>query len=153
MNGPEFEDGVTDVEIPDKVFFRIGEVAKLTGVKAYVLRFWEAEFPTLKPQKSGSGQRRYRRSDVEQVLRIKELLWARKFTIAGARSELRRGKDRDRTQIKGQQALPIADPEPAASLDAGPATLDGYKTDSLRMMREELERLRDRVRRLAVDPE
>jgi DNA-binding transcriptional MerR regulator len=82
--------GPHDVEIPDKVFFRIGEVARITGVKAYVLRYWETEFGTLRPQKSPSGQRRYRRSDIELVLRIKDLVWTRKFTIAGARSELRK---------------------------------------------------------------
>ena len=79
-----------DVEIPNKVFFRIGEVARITGVKAYVLRYWETEFGALRPQKSPSGQRRYRRSDIELVLRVKDLLWTRKFTIAGARSELRK---------------------------------------------------------------
>jgi DNA-binding transcriptional MerR regulator len=78
--------------IPDKVFFRIGEAASITGVKPYVLRFWETEFKTLRPIKSKSGQRRYRRSDIEHVLRIKELLWERKYTIAGARTELRRAK-------------------------------------------------------------
>ncbi|MCO4768929.1 MAG: MerR family transcriptional regulator [Deltaproteobacteria bacterium] len=151
---PTFE----DVVIPDKVFFRIGEVAKITGVKAYVLRFWEGEFPTLRPQKGKSGQRRYRRPDIEQVLRIRELLWNRKFTIAGARSELRGGKDRERTMLVGQQPLPIAEPEPeppaeAMTIDAGPKTLDGYRTDSLRLMREELLTLRRKVRDLAQDPE
>ena len=77
------------IEIPDKVFFRIGEVARITGVKAYVLRYWETEFPGLKPQKSASGQRRYRRGDVEFVLQLRELLWERGFTIKGARTHLR----------------------------------------------------------------
>ncbi len=79
------------VEIPDKVFFRIGEVSRLTGVKAYVLRYWETEFPGLRPKKSKSGQRLYRKADVEMVLRIKDLLWERKFTIKGAKVELRSG--------------------------------------------------------------
>lgn len=89
------------VEIPDKVFFRIGEVARITGVKAYVLRYWETEFSGLKPQKSASGQRRYRRGDVEFVLQLRELLWDRGFTIKGARSHLKaeakakRGRDAD----------------------------------------------------------
>lgn len=152
MTAPEPEATFHDVEIPDKVFFRIGEVSKLTGVKAYVLRFWEGEFPTLKPQKGKTGQRRYRRADIEQILRIKELLWERKFTIAGARSELRGSKDRERTTLKGQQSLPIQEPEPQP-LNAGPATLDGYKTDSLRVVRQELRALREKVRRLAQDPE
>ena len=104
------------VEIPEKVFFRIGEVARITDVKPYVLRFWESEFTSLKPGKSSSGQRRYRRSDIEQVLRIKELLWERKFTIAGARDELRTARARERTRLAGQQELPMAEPlEPDTS--------------------------------------
>ena len=152
MTVPEPEATFHDVEIPDKVFFRIGEVSKLTGVKAYVLRFWEGEFSTLKPQKGKTGQRRYRRGDIEQILRIKELLWDRKFTIAGARSELRGGKDRERTTLKGQQSLPIQEPEPQP-LDSGHAPLDSDKIDSLRVMRQELRALREKVRRLAQDPE
>jgi DNA-binding transcriptional MerR regulator len=71
--------------IPDKLYFRIGDVAKLCGVEAYVLRFWESEFPQLKPNKSGTGQRLYRKRDVELALRIKHLLYADGYTIAGAR--------------------------------------------------------------------
>jgi DNA-binding transcriptional MerR regulator len=71
--------------IPDKLYFRIGDVAKLCGVEAYVLRFWESEFPQLKPNKSGTGQRLYRRRDVELALRIKQLLHNEGYTIAGAR--------------------------------------------------------------------
>lgn len=72
-------------EIPDKLYFRIGEVARLTGVKQYVLRFWESEFPGLGPKKSGTGHRLYRRKDVEMVLEIKRLLYEKRFTIEGAR--------------------------------------------------------------------
>jgi DNA-binding transcriptional MerR regulator len=71
--------------IPDKLYFRIGEVAKLCRVEAYVLRFWESEFPQLKPNKSGTGQRLYRKRDVELALRIKRLLYSEGYTIAGAR--------------------------------------------------------------------
>jgi DNA-binding transcriptional MerR regulator len=71
--------------IPDKLYFRIGEVAKLCAVEAYVLRFWETEFPQLKPNKSGTGQRLYRKRDVELALRIKRLLYSEGYTIAGAR--------------------------------------------------------------------
>ncbi len=81
------------LEIPDKVFFRIGEVARLTGVKAYVLRYWETEFSGLRPQKAQSGQRRYRKTDVETVLQIKRLLWEDGFTIKGARAHLRAGAE------------------------------------------------------------
>jgi DNA-binding transcriptional MerR regulator len=76
-------------EIPDKLYFRIGEVAKLCAVPAYVLRFWEGEFPQLKPNKGGTGQRLYRRRDVEMALRVKTLLYDEGYTIAGARQALK----------------------------------------------------------------
>jgi DNA-binding transcriptional MerR regulator len=72
-------------EIPDKLYFRIGEVARLCEVPAYVLRFWESEFPQLKPNKGGTGQRLYRRRDVEMAIRIKRLLYDEGYTIPGAR--------------------------------------------------------------------
>lgn len=75
-------------EIPNKLYFRIGDVGRLTGVKAYVLRYWESEFPMLKPKKSGTNQRLYRRKDVEMVLEIKRLLYEQRFTIEGARTYL-----------------------------------------------------------------
>jgi len=77
-----------DPEIPNKLYFRIGEVAKLAGIKPYVLRFWETEFSALGPKKSGTGHRLYRRKDVETVLEIKRLLYDRRFTIEGARKVL-----------------------------------------------------------------
>jgi DNA-binding transcriptional MerR regulator len=75
-------------EIPDKLYFRIGEVSRLAGVKPYVLRFWETEFSTLGPKKSGKGHRLYRRKDVELVLEIKRLLYEKRYTIEGARKFL-----------------------------------------------------------------
>ena len=75
-------------EIPDKLYFRIGEVARLAGIKPYVLRFWETEFGGLGPRKSGAGHRLYRRKDVELVLEIKRLLYEKRFTIEGARKNL-----------------------------------------------------------------
>jgi DNA-binding transcriptional MerR regulator len=75
--------------IPDKLYFRIGEVSKLCKLPSYVLRFWESEFPQLKPVKSSTGQRMYRQRDVENVLRIKKLLYDEGFTIAGARQQLK----------------------------------------------------------------
>lgn len=74
--------------IPDKSLFRIGEVSRLTGTKAFVLRYWETEFPTLQPVKSSSGHRMYRREDIESVFEIKRLLYEEGFTIAGARRHL-----------------------------------------------------------------
>ena len=84
---------VSEVVIPEKLYFRIGEVARLCCLPAYVLRFWETEFPRLKPIKSNTGQRMYRHKDVENVLRIKNLLYNEGFTIAGARQQLRNEKD------------------------------------------------------------
>jgi len=78
-----------EVMIPDKLYFRIGEVSRLCGLPSYVLRFWETEFPQLKPTKSSTGQRMYRRLDVENVLRVKKLLYEEGFTIAGARQHMR----------------------------------------------------------------
>ncbi|MDX1979491.1 MAG: MerR family transcriptional regulator [Bryobacteraceae bacterium] len=75
-------------EIPDKLYFRIGEVSRLAAVKPFVLRFWESEFPQLAPKKSGTGHRLYRRKDVEMVLEIKRLLYDERFTIEGARNFL-----------------------------------------------------------------
>lgn len=74
--------------IPDKLFFKIGEVCDLVGVQAHVLRYWESEFPMLQPQKNRAGQRTYRRKDVEMALRVRELLYDEGFTIAGARKKL-----------------------------------------------------------------
>ena len=79
---------VTDISVPDKLYFRIGEVSGLTQTKSYVLRYWETEFPTLKPVKSRTGHRLYRREDVQTVLEIKRLLYDQGFTIEGARKQL-----------------------------------------------------------------
>lgn len=87
-----------EVLIPDKLYFRIGEVANLCRLPAYVLRFWESEFPQLKPVKSSTGQRMYRKRDVESVLRIKQLLYEQGFTINGARQQLRAETKSDKTQ-------------------------------------------------------
>ena len=98
-----------EIFIPDKLYFRIGEVATLCRLPAYVLRFWESEFPQLKPVKSGTGQRMYRRRDVESVLRIKQLLYDQGFTIVGARQQLRSESKPD----KGQSAIPFPSQSPA----------------------------------------
>ena len=88
-----------DVVVPERLYFRIGEVARLCRLPAYVLRFWETEFPQLKPVKSSTGQRMYRRKDVENVLRIKRLLYEDGFTIAGARQHLREEIKGERKQV------------------------------------------------------
>src|SRR6266550_7903408 len=103
-------------EIPDKLYFKIGEVSELLGVEAYVLRYWESEFPVLSPKKSGTGHRLYRRKDVELLLRIKHLLKEKRYTIEGARQSLqaevrtpkasRAPKPRIQTELFGVNPLP-----------------------------------------------
>ncbi|MCA1625261.1 MAG: MerR family transcriptional regulator [Acidobacteria bacterium] len=92
--------------IPEKIFFKIGEVCDLVGVQAHVLRYWETEFPMLSPQKNRSGQRSYRRRDVEIALRIKELLYDDLYTIAGAKKKLQ-------VELRESSRLKIVHPEPA----------------------------------------
>ena len=79
---------MADSKIPNKLFFRIGEVCELTDTQPYVLRYWESEFPSLAPAKNNSGQRIYRRRDIETIFRIKTLLYEEGFTIAGAKKKL-----------------------------------------------------------------
>ncbi len=77
-----------DVPIPDKLYFKIGEVAELTGIKPHVLRYWESEFGSVRPGKNRHSQRLYQRKDIELILRLKDLLYTQGFTIAGARRKL-----------------------------------------------------------------
>ena len=102
-------------EIPDKLYFKIGEVSELLGVEAYVLRYWESEFPVLSPKKSGTGHRLYRRKDVELLLRIKHLLYDKRFTIEGARQSLHseaKAPKPARSPKRVQAELFAADPLP-----------------------------------------
>jgi DNA-binding transcriptional MerR regulator len=88
-------------EVPDRLYFRIGEVSAITGVPPYVLRYWESEFPALQPRKSGGGQRLYRRRDVVLLLEIKTLLYRERYTVAGAKKRLAEREDRARrTEIR-----------------------------------------------------
>ena len=105
--------------IPNRLFFRIGDVAELAGVETHVLRFWEAEFPRLSPKKTSTGQRQYRRKDVAAVLEIKHLLYDEGYTIAGARRVLRQKAKNKRKgpELKAQPALLFSEP-PAANLKA-----------------------------------
>ncbi len=100
--------GQPAVVIPEKIFFKIGEVCDIVGVQAHVLRYWETEFPQLSPQKNRSGQRSYRRRDVEIALRIKELLYEDMFTIAGAKKKLQ-------TELRDASRLKIVPAEPQKS--------------------------------------
>jgi len=101
-------------EIPDKLYFRIGEVSGILGVEPYVLRYWETEFSQLAPKKSGTGHRLYRRKDVELLLLIKDLLYEKRFTIKGARQRLHaKGRVAKAVDAKeGQQSLFPEDPLP-----------------------------------------
>jgi DNA-binding transcriptional MerR regulator len=105
MSPTKKKNGAAHVEIiiPEKLYFRIGEVARLCRLPAYVLRFWETEFPQLKPVKSSTGQRMYRRRDVESVVRIKQLLYEQGYTIAGARQHMREQHKAE----KKQEPLPF----------------------------------------------
>ncbi len=76
-------------ELPDKLYFKVGEVSAITGVPAYVLRFWETEFKKIKPKRTPSGQRLYRKNDIELILRVKHLLYEKKYTIQGAKQHLK----------------------------------------------------------------
>src|SRR5215469_6322 len=98
-------------DIPDKLYFRIGEVARLCDVPAYVLRFWESEFPQLKPHKGGTGQRLYRKRDVETALHIKSLLYQEGYTIPGARQVIKSELRHKAPQLPlGIEAAPAAGP-------------------------------------------
>ncbi len=118
-----------EATIPDKLYFRIGEVASLCGVAAYVLRFWESEFPQLRPNKSGTGQRLYRRRDVEMALQIKRLLYHEGYTIPGARQAFK-------TEIKTK----MAQPELPFKMEPDPAT------GTAQVGKQELQRVRKELR-------
>ena len=107
------------VEIPDKLYFRIGEVGRLTRMPQYVLRFWETQFPQLRVRKSSTGQRMFRRREVEMVLEIKDLLYKQGFTIEGARKKM--------AHDSRQPALPFQNPD----------------RDKLKKVRQELRELLD----------
>ena len=101
------------VSIPEKLFFKIGEVCDITGIQAHVLRYWESEFPMLAPQKNRAGQRTYRKRDVEMVLRIKELLYEDQYTIAGAKKRLT-------NELRGASKLKVVTPEMGAQAMSAP---------------------------------
>jgi DNA-binding transcriptional MerR regulator len=102
-----------DPAIPDKLFFRIGEVSQLVGVEPYVLRYWETEFKALSPRKSSSGQRMFRRKDVDLLLEIKNLLYEKKFTIEGARKALHDVHVLKSTVTRQEELFPLDNPLPS----------------------------------------
>ncbi len=136
-------------EIPNKLYFRIGDVSRIAGVKPYVLRYWETEFPAIGPKKSGSNHRLYRRKDVELILDIKRLLYQERYTIEGARKHLdalhkagagARGKKAAKLDFAAQEmATPVAvgsvvaAPMPPASVApvASPSTMGVFSGSTL----------------------
>jgi len=127
MQSPREAPASNTPEIPDKLYFRIGEVAQIAGVEPYVLRFWETEFPQLAPKKSGTGHRLFRRKEVELVLELKRLLYEKRFTIEGARLFLDQNK-------KKAAAKPIA--KQPKQLEQG--ALFGVPASALDQIRREL---------------
>lgn len=128
------------VEIPEKLYFRIGEVAKLVGVKPYVLRYWESEIPALRPTKTKSRHRLYRRRDVELLIEIKRLLYAERYTIEGAKKRLRE------LQRNGQklQTAPSAPPPKPLTMKAARALVGKIRkdlTDIIKLLEQPSEEL------------
>ena len=121
-----------DRPIPNKLFFKIGEVCEITDTQPYVLRYWESEFPALAPAKNSSGQRIYRRRDIETVLRIKQLLYDEGFTIAGAKKRL-----------EAEMAGRVETPVPAAPDGPTVAPPEAGGTDRVAALRQVREQLRE----------
>jgi DNA-binding transcriptional MerR regulator len=105
-------------EIPDKLYFRIGEVAALLAVEPYVLRYWESEFPSLAPKKSGTGHRLYRRKDVELLLKIKHLLYEKRYTIEGARQSLLHDSKESKSKPPERKQRELFAPDPLVGIRA-----------------------------------
>lgn len=123
----------SDRQVPVKLYYRIGEVSEIVGVEPHVLRYWETEFRSIRPQKSRKGQRIYSRRDVDKLLKVKELLYSHGFTIAGARKRLREGG---------------AEPEQAEqAATAANEPVSPVRTDELRGPREQLRAALTEIRR------
>ena len=122
----------SDKKIPNKLFFKIGEVCEITDTQPYVLRYWESEFPALAPAKNSSGQRIYRRRDIETVLRIKQLLYEEGFTIAGAKKKLE-------AEMAGRAVTPL----PAGEAAPGAPTPDPANSERVNALRQVREQLRE----------
>jgi DNA-binding transcriptional MerR regulator len=121
-------------KIPNKLFFKIGEVCEITDTQPYVLRYWESEFPALAPAKNSSGQRIYRRRDIETVLRIKQLLYDEGFTIAGAKKRL---ESEMQGRVETPQPTPAGNGGGAAGAGASEREAAG-RDDAIKQLREGL---------------
>ncbi len=131
--------GMARMEESDKLFYKIGEVCRLTDTQPYVLRFWESEFPQLAPQKNSSGQRIYRSIDIDLIFRIKKLLYEEEFTIAGARK-----------QIEDERLAPV--PAAERGIDARPLVLQEIRSE-LEDLREMLDQPFEGLPESGEDPE
>ncbi len=129
----------THPSIPDKLYFRIGDVADIVGVKPYVLRYWETEFSSISPEKSATGQRVYRKSDVEMLLLIKHLLYTERYSIEGARNRIR--------ELKREGGLKKAVASKVVSAEANPEDLKERE-----QRRRQLHSLGKELRSLASTP-
>lgn len=132
-----------DVEIPDKLYFKIGEVAELAGVKPHVLRYWETEFGSFRPVKSKTNQRLYKRKDIELVLQLKELLHNQGYTISGARKKLRElSRSSGRTEPASQTDQPEVDDSQMAL-----PLVSGFDSSLLDEIRSDVQSLRDSLKK------
>ena len=132
-------------EIPDKPFYKIGEVCQYTDTQPYVIRFWESEFPQLSPGKGRSGQRVYRREDIDLILRIKKLLYEEEYTIAGARRRLDEGPEGAEEERELTETLEAGDEAAARPGDTGEAPPESPETGGDASILEEMESLRSRL--------
>ena len=138
-------------ELPNKLYFRIGEVAKIVGVKPYVLRYWETEFPSIKPGKSPSRHRLYRLRDVERLLEIKNLLYEERFTIAGAKKRLKDDIEDSAPQAADTSPSQTAEPDDQAARTVEPHSApSSEQRRRLRTIRQELQDLYSTLERKPV---
>ncbi len=142
-------------EIPDRLYYRIGDVARICSVEPHVLRFWETQFPSLKPNKGGTGQRLYRRRDVELALRIKQLVHDEGYTLAGARQAL----DSAQKPRSKQSSLPLSQEQAQNRLDAATAAIGRARAElrelaqQLALPQPTLQRRRPRTTTLRTTPD
>jgi DNA-binding transcriptional MerR regulator len=130
MHKPAAENVKTSLPVPDKLFYKIGEVSKITGVEPYVLRYWETEFHFLRPRKNKSGQRVYVKKDLELILQVKRMLYQERYTIEGVRKRFGEGTLRD--------AEPKPAPEKRTRSPRNPAEVIGSVKKRLREILDQL---------------
>jgi len=132
-----------DVEIPDKLYFKIGEVAELAGVKPHVLRYWESEFGSFRPVKSKTNQRLYKRKDIEFVLQLKDLLHNQGYTISGARKKMR-----ELARKGGKvEAAPQAEQTEVPDNQMALPLVSGFDSSLLDEIRSDIQSLRDSLKK------